>query len=350
MAGKITEYVVEATALEDGDLWDLSKRVSTFPDMFESQKVSATLIQGQNLFGKDQTLGAGRDHDLAGFEFMFRGGSFVQKGSDTSILTDDFRVLASDSTPLITSFNGGLIVFGDNSTPLAGDELAFHAIGLAGRGTIGTLDSRNFIFEDKNGSALALVGNVGTTNKIIFLADGEVESFIESKSGNLIRHYNRGSYFFSNVAGSHSVHAVTASTTPLTVDAGKVHIFKQGDMQMWVADELTMGNVNNSDAIGWRSSWNDGSVQVERMNIKMTTDVAGVYDMEFFNTADEVGFKISGNDALPILPEFTVAGVPSASAGNKGGAVNITDETGGYTQAFSDGTNWRRVQDRAIIS
>ena len=32
------------------------------------------------------------------------------------------------------------------------------------------------------------------------------------------------------------------------------------------------------------------------------------------------------------------------------GAVFVSDETGGPTIAFSDGTNWRRVQDLAIVS
>lgn len=30
--------------------------------------------------------------------------------------------------------------------------------------------------------------------------------------------------------------------------------------------------------------------------------------------------------------------------------VGVTNETGGATLAFSDGTNWRRVQDRNVVS
>jgi hypothetical protein len=30
--------------------------------------------------------------------------------------------------------------------------------------------------------------------------------------------------------------------------------------------------------------------------------------------------------------------------------IYVSNETGGATLAFSDGTNWRRVQDRAIVS
>ncbi len=48
------------------------------------------------------------------------------------------------------------------------------------------------------------------------------------------------------------------------------------------------------------------------------------------------------------LPEYTVATLPSASTTS--GLIYVSDETGGATVAFSDGTNWLRVQDRAIVS
>jgi len=47
--------------------------------------------------------------------------------------------------------------------------------------------------------------------------------------------------------------------------------------------------------------------------------------------------------------EYLVANLPAA-ADHAGGTVAVTDETGGYTMAFSDGTDWRRVQDRAVVS
>ena len=52
----------------------------------------------------------------------------------------------------------------------------------------------------------------------------------------------------------------------------------------------------------------------------------------------------------PLRLEFyPVASAPSA-ADWRYGVIFVTDETGGATVAFSDGTNWRRVQDRAIIA
>ena len=53
---------------------------------------------------------------------------------------------------------------------------------------------------------------------------------------------------------------------------------------------------------------------------------------------------------LPLkLVSYTVAGVPAA-ADWEGGLIYVSNEVNGATVAFSDGTNWRRVQDRAIIS
>lgn len=48
------------------------------------------------------------------------------------------------------------------------------------------------------------------------------------------------------------------------------------------------------------------------------------------------------------LPSYTVATLPAASPA--GGQIYVTDETGGSVSAESDGTNWRRSTDRAIVS
>lgn len=49
------------------------------------------------------------------------------------------------------------------------------------------------------------------------------------------------------------------------------------------------------------------------------------------------------------LPTYTVATVPTASAYTRR-MIYISDEAGGAVPAFSDGTNWRRVTDRAVVS
>jgi hypothetical protein len=69
-----------------------------------------------------------------------------------------------------------------------------------------------------------------------------------------------------------------------------------------------------------------------------------------------LGFKATANtwtlaqtfSVPPVVPSYTVAGVPSASPA--GQLAYISNETGGAVLAFSDATNWRRVTDRAVIA
>jgi hypothetical protein len=52
------------------------------------------------------------------------------------------------------------------------------------------------------------------------------------------------------------------------------------------------------------------------------------------------------------LKSFVVADLTGDFAASlwTGAIVNVSNETGGAVIAFSDGTDWRRVTDRAIVS
>ena len=50
-----------------------------------------------------------------------------------------------------------------------------------------------------------------------------------------------------------------------------------------------------------------------------------------------------------ILASYAVSTLPDASLYPRG-LVYVSDETGGAIPAFSDGTNWRRFTDRAVVS
>ena len=73
---------------------------------------------------------------------------------------------------------------------------------------------------------------------------------------------------------------------------------------------------------------------------------------EWFRTV----FERVGEGPL-LVQGYVVASLPDVAIhGNTGSAdpfsslIFVSDETGGATLAFSDGTNWRRVQDRAIVA
>ena len=56
------------------------------------------------------------------------------------------------------------------------------------------------------------------------------------------------------------------------------------------------------------------------------------------------------NGGSPVkVPSVTVATLPAAAT-NEAAIVYVSDETGGAVLAFSDGTDWRRVTDRAVVS
>ena len=65
---------------------------------------------------------------------------------------------------------------------------------------------------------------------------------------------------------------------------------------------------------------------------------------------EALGFSVATDATLLLqVKTYTVASVPSAATYPRG-VIYVSNETGGATLAFSDSTNWRRVQDRAIVS
>jgi len=62
----------------------------------------------------------------------------------------------------------------------------------------------------------------------------------------------------------------------------------------------------------------------------------------------KLNIQIFGNAVR--LPSYTVATLPVVPDVSEPSQIFVSDETGGSVPAFSDGTNWRRVTDRAIVS
>jgi hypothetical protein len=84
------------------------------------------------------------------------------------------------------------------------------------------------------------------------------------------------------------------------------------------------------------------------------TSLGGVSETEIVPTGNGILFDervgLIPTWAGFIKPEsYTVSTLPSVST-YAGSMIYVSNETGGATIAFSDGTNWRRVQDRNIVS
>ena len=64
--------------------------------------------------------------------------------------------------------------------------------------------------------------------------------------------------------------------------------------------------------------------------------------------------SITADGETPMIKPIRLQSVLVAdllpAAGWTGGFIFVSNEAGGAVPAFSDGTNWRRVTDRAIVS
>lgn len=85
-----------------------------------------------------------------------------------------------------------------------------------------------------------------------------------------------------------------------------------------------------------------------------TSDTISLGNADVTNVSPNVSATCSlGTPTTPfdrlILTPTTVGNLPTASA-NTGAIMYCSNETGGATLVFSDGTNWRRVQDRAVAA
>jgi hypothetical protein len=75
--------------------------------------------------------------------------------------------------------------------------------------------------------------------------------------------------------------------------------------------------------------------------------------IDAFIVEHDMGLIVTSGIIQPdslVLPSKTVAELANTSASPAGQFVYCSDDSGGAVPAFSDGTNWRRVTDRNIVS
>lgn len=51
-----------------------------------------------------------------------------------------------------------------------------------------------------------------------------------------------------------------------------------------------------------------------------------------------------------LFPSYTVAQSNALTSSPAGSVIYVSDEVGGAVMAFSDGVNWRRTTDRAVVA
>tara|TARA_B100000965_G_scaffold331529_1_gene295725 strand:+ start:231 stop:1355 length:1125 start_codon:yes stop_codon:yes gene_type:complete len=109
----------------------------------------------------------------------------------------------------------------------------------------------------------------------------------------------------------------------------------------WAGTSASTTNVDKVTALSFGSLTD---YDVITTSATLTSDFGTVANTG--NTSNDHGF-IFRDSGLPQLPSYTVATLPDTVAGD---LALCTDETGGSTVVFYDGSNWRRMADRAVAS
>ena len=118
-----------------------------------------------------------------------------------------------------------------------------------------------------------------------------------------------------------------------------------GDSQLKINKETAADTASQLFQTGYSGRAEFGLTGDDDFHVKVSPDGSGWSDaLVVDRNSGAVAFA-----APPRVPAFAVAGLPSAAA-IAGALVFVTDEAGGAVVAFSDGTDWRRVTDRAVVS
>lgn len=149
---------------------------------------------------------------------------------------------------------------------------------------------------------------------------------------------------YLGIAGATSSSApfqIASSSARVTPGGGYLVQSYGGGNSYWLLNAAT--NFNSAIHFGDPDSNTVGRIEYIHNGDRMEFHVGAAERMRI--DANVVTFT-----AAPKLPSYTVGTVPSASTLGAGSQIYVSNESGGAVVAFSDGANWRRVTDRAIIS
>ncbi len=130
-----------------------------------------------------------------------------------------------------------------------------------------------------------------------------------------------------------------------------------GDMRLKLNKQATVDSATLLYQTGYSGRVEIGTAGDDALHVKVSADGASWQEALVVDPASaNVGIGTASPTtklqvAGPIRPgTTTVAALPDAVASGAGAIVHVSDESGGAVLAFSDGSVWRRVTDRAIVS
>ena len=265
------------------------------------------------------------------------------------LAVSDFALSAYNATNDVWDDNDSTFATTGRITDMIGTEIANASSIVHTTGTETIAGAKTF--------STAIVGNL--TGNVTGAVTGTVSSIANFDSDNLTE--GSSNLFYTNPRARLAV-SVTDASGQLAYNSstGVISFTSAGGS---VAGSTTQVQFNNSGSLGADAGFTfaDDTVTVgETKSIAFSTFTN--YDA-IITTADygsDLGSITSATDAqvdqgflvedngLPVFPSYNVTTLPSSSPA--GAMVFVPNETGGAVMCFFDGTNWRRMTDRAIAS
>ncbi len=270
---------------------------------------------------------------------------------DNSSGTDPiFKVFNANNTTEVFKVSGNEVLHADNVKAkfgTSGDLEIYHDgsnsyIDDAGTGSI-RLRSGTFTISNAAGSKTSAIFNSGGSQD---LYHNNSKKFETTNSGIQVTgtvNVN-GAYTLPTSDGSDGQvlktdgsGAVTFGAIPATGSNTQVQFNDggslAGDSDFTFDKSSNTLQVTNLDVLGTFSKQEDYGLISQAANV--TIDMGA----------------ITNDDRMPTPHDsYTVAEANSLSYLNTGDMIFVSNESGGATMAFYDGSNWRRIQDRAVIS
>ncbi|SKC53424.1 beta strand repeat-containing protein [Ohtaekwangia koreensis] len=206
--------------------------------------------------------------------------------------------------------------------------------------------TNNFLSQSAAGTSI----NLDEPNGGVFSVNNSGTIFSIDQSGNT--QLNLGSDATNDIYSRNSlgllqrIAAGTGDTVLMMNSGATTHIYSKITSNNIAANAVTTTAINNSAVTIAKLANSAGGTRI----IGRSANSAGVLG-EIAATTDgqslrRVGGVLGFGNASTV--SFTVGTLPSAATA--GQMIYVSDESGGAVIAFSDGSNWRRVTDRAIVS
>jgi hypothetical protein len=247
------------------------------------------------------------------------------------------NIYANSTAVLATSVGDVLTLTAGNNVSITGNNTSKSVtIGVTGISLNSISNGTSNVNVVSSGGNVT-VGVGGTGNVAVFSPGGlSITGNITGNGAGL-----SGINAFSNVTvtgGNSAVADSIADTLTLTAGTGISIVVDP------TTDTITIGTQSGSEIF---VDGADFGTVTEPVTL---SDDLGLVTEAVTQEAD-LGTMVTSGLIYPdqfVLPSYTTTTLPSAAVA--GAMIYVTNETGGPVPAFADGTNWRRVTDRTIVT